>query len=109
MSIEKAKQHAVDRDESEEIAPGIWPFQIGQCYLIQLVTTYWSGRVIAGDDKWLLLEDAAWVAETGRYTQALASGSFSEVEIVPSGVAKIIARHAICDATPIATLPREQK
>ena len=59
------------------------PFEVGKAYLIRTVTHHHVGRVkrIVGDC--LVLEDASWVADDGRYQKALAEGTLSEVEPVP--------------------------
>lgn len=55
--------------------PGI-PDQV----LIRTVTHYHVGRVVSIDDRWIVLDEAAWVADTGRFSAALATGSLGEVE-----------------------------
>jgi hypothetical protein len=54
------------------------------------------------------LEDAAWIADTGRFADALKSGKFNEVEPFPDGQV-IVGRGAIIDAIQISVTPREQK
>ncbi|CAK0747926.1 hypothetical protein CCP3SC15_1500015 [Gammaproteobacteria bacterium] len=55
-----------------------------------------------------VLEDAAWIADTGRFADCLANGSLSEVEPFVGPV--IICRGAIVDATEWThELPRSQK
>ena len=66
-----------------------------------------TGRLVAVTDKELLLEDAAWIADTGRFSDALLSCEFAEVEPFPEGEV-IIGRGAIIDAAIISKLPREQ-
>lgn len=56
----------------------------------------------------LVLEHAAWIADDGRLTQALANSEFNEVEIFPGGRV-IIGRASIIDATEIKTIPTSQK
>lgn len=72
------------------------PFEVGKAYMIRTVTMAWCGRVVAADAQFLQLKDAAWVADLGRYHQAIERGSLSEVEPVP-GTA-IIGVGAIVDA-----------
>ena len=56
----------------------------------------------------LELEDAAWIADTGRWSNALVKGTLTEVEPYPAGVS--IARGAVIDVSPWQhTLPRETK
>jgi len=56
------------------------PYKLGQAYLVETVTKFFTGRLMAVHAGELVLTDAAWIADTGRYMQAVASGDFSEVE-----------------------------
>ena len=83
-------------------------FQVGQCYLIRTVTMMYTGRVTAITDLDIVLEDSAWIADSGRYHDALAKGTLSEVEPYPDGNGVMIA--SIVDFAPWDhPLPREQK
>jgi len=84
------------------------PWQLGKNYLIRTVTMIQTGRLIKVTDKELVIEDAAWIADTGRFADALKTGKFNEVEPFPDGQV-IIGRGAIIDAIQISVLPREQK
>ena len=62
--------------------------QPGESVIIRTVTNYFVGRVdsiTAGEVK---LSDASWVADTGRYSDALTKGGqvFNDVERLPHGV-----------------------
>ena len=83
------------------------PWVIGQAYHVETVTKYWTGRLVAVYDSELILEDAAWIAHTGRYADFFENGP-EEVEPVPGPVG--ISRGAIVawQEWPIA-LPREQR
>jgi len=82
------------------------PYKVGETYLIRTVTTYWAGRIVAVGDKEIVMVDAAWIADTGRFNEAVKSGSFSEVEPVPTGTEIVVGRGAIVDAVPvILTIP----
>ncbi len=85
---------------------GIW--EIGAIYLIRTVTMIDTGRLVAFGDKELVLEDAAWIADTGRFSDAVKSAEFSEVEPFPNGRV-IIGRGAIVDAVQILVAPRSRK
>jgi len=56
------------------------PFEIGKSYLIRTVTLYYTGRVKDAKGKFVQLEEAAWIADAGRWEQATKDGSFNEVE-----------------------------
>lgn len=83
-------------------------FKIGQNYLIRTVTMIDTGRVVEVNDHEIVIEDAAWIADTGRFADCLKSGVYSEVEPFPDGRV-IIGRSAVIDAVEIASLPRTQK
>lgn len=84
------------------------PFEKGSCYLFRLVTHYWTGRVVEVGEKEIVLEDAAWIADTGRFQQAVTQGALNEVEPVPGRV--VIGRGALVDACEWRhPLPDKQK
>ena len=56
------------------------PFMIGEKYLICTVTRYYTGKVINTFQKFVQLENAAWIPATGRWMQANSEGLFKEVE-----------------------------
>jgi len=56
--------------------------EIGKSYMIRTVTYFWTGWLVSQTDDELVLEDAAWIADTGRWTQAINDGELSEVEPV---------------------------
>ena len=83
-------------------------FEVGKLYLIRSVTMYYTGRLVRITKTDLLLEDAAWIADTGRFHTALKIGSFNEIEPFIKPV--IVSRGSIVDATIWNhALPREQK
>ena len=89
-------------------SPGDSAWEIGENYLIRTVTMIDTGRLVAVTDHELVLEDAAWVADTGRFADTLRSCEFSEVEPFPDGRV-VIGRGAVIDAVKIDKLPRYQK
>ncbi len=81
---------------------------IGTSIIVRTVTHYYTGKLVAADDKFLLLEDAAWVADTGRWAEALRTGVLSEIEPYPGRC--WVAVGAVNDFSPWAhPLPREVK
>lgn len=84
------------------------PWNIGANYLIRTVTMIDTGRLVQVTMTELVLEDAAWIADTGRFADALKKSEFAEVEPFPAGRV-IIGRGSIIDAVEILTLPRSQK
>lgn len=57
-------------------------FEVGNTVFIRTVTYHTVGRVTARDGDWLTLEDASWVADSGRFGEAIATGDLNEVERV---------------------------
>ena len=84
------------------------PWEIGKIYLIRTVTMIDVGRVVAVYPTEIVLEEACWVADTGRFTQAVATAEFSETEPFPDGRV-IIGRGSIIDAVQIKQTIRVQK
>ena len=78
MKIEKTEKQIMP----QQSATSSLPFQIGTAYFIRTVTYHLVGRVSAVNGKWLSLADAAWVADSGRFAQALKTGMLNEVEEV---------------------------
>jgi len=86
------------------------PYRIGKNYFIRTVTHHYTGRLVFVGEHELALEDAAWIADDGRFTQAVESGAFNEVEPFPVGRRVIIGRGSLIDAVEITfALPRTQK
>ena len=85
------------------------PYEIGAIYFIRSVTFFYTGRLVRVTPLELVLEDAAWIADTGRFADALKEGaSFAEVEPYPNGHV-ILGRSAIVDAVKYHTTPRTQQ
>lgn len=66
-------------------------YEVGKSYLIETVTKYYLGRVKEITDYEIVLENAAWIADTGRYSTALEKGlegiDNSEIEIITNNPA----------------------
>lgn len=84
------------------------PWEIGKTYLIRTVTMIQTGRCVAIHDKEICLEDAAWIADTGRFSDALVSMDFGEVEPFPDGVI-FVGRGSIIDVVQVPKSPRIRK
>ncbi|MBW2096953.1 MAG: hypothetical protein JRI80_19000 [Deltaproteobacteria bacterium] len=82
-------------------------FQVGKKYLVRTVTMIVTGKLVKVTEQELLFEDAAWIADTGRYADTLENGEFTEIEPYKRPV--IVGRGALIDATELlCKLPREQ-
>lgn len=72
-------------------------FKIGESYLIRTVTMILVGRVEWVGDKEIELSSASWVADTGRFYDALKSGKLNEVEPFTNNI--LVGRGSLIDAT----------
>lgn len=88
-----------------------FPYVLGEPYFIRTVTFIYTGRLVAVTDQELVLEDVAWIADTGRFADALKDlKKLNEIEPFPDGQV-ILGRGAIVDAhiSKGSALPRSQK
>lgn len=84
----------------------VW--KIGKAYFIRTVTMYLTGKLVKITPQELVLEEAAWIADTGRFSEAMKTGAFNEVE--PFSGPVIVGRGSIIDAQEWSlVLPREMK
>lgn len=97
----KSKKSEIEYKQSDV------PFKVGSAYFIRTVTYFATGRVKAIVGSFLVLEDAAWVADTGRFREAIMKGILNEVE--PVEVDMFVNINSITDAFSWShALPREQ-
>lgn len=87
---------------------GTHPYQVGKNYFIRTVTHHYTGKLVKVTAKELLLEDVAWIADDGRFMNAIKDGDLKEIEPFQDDV--VLGRGAILDATIWRhELPRKQK
>ena len=81
---------------------------VGNSYFFRTVTYHLVGKVVAEHSNNIIeLEDASWVADSGRFMQAIKTGSLNEVE--PVGKAYINLK-SVTDFFPwVHALPTTQK
>lgn len=106
----KTKRNTNQRNEMKtKKTTKVHGFKTGKCYLIRTVTNYWTGRLIRIGPQELTLEDASWIADTGRFSQALnGPDNLNEVEPVVPNV--IVGRGSVVDAIEwLHPLPRVLK
>lgn len=97
-------------DEVPECEGHIFRNYIGKNVFIRTVTHHYTGRVVNVKDDFLQLIDAAWIADDGRFANAIASGTFEEVEPYPTGLIVNIGVGAVLDLCEFKhELPRVQK
>ena len=103
--IEKILEMAVG--ENGEGCSLSHPFKEGESYFIRTVTYHFIGTIKEIIGKWIVLKDASWVADSGRFHLALEKGELSEVEFMDKA---IINMDTITDATPWSNkVPKESK
>ena len=85
-------------------------FEVGQTYLIRTVTLHYTGRLVKITETDVVLEEAAWIASTGRYHECLRDGLLVLEEVEPYPDRVIVGRGGIIDAARWDhPLPRETK
>lgn len=72
------------------------PWSPGKKYLIRTVTHYALGELVDVYDGELVMTNASWVADTGRWNDCLVTGKLKESE--PHIGPLIVSRGAIVDA-----------
>ncbi len=100
--VEILKPKAMKRDDSH--------WKVGKNYFIRTVTHHLTGQLVKVTREELVLKDAAWIADDGRFMQAIKNGELKEVEPFPDDVEVIVGRGSLIDACIWAhELPRTQK
>lgn len=94
-SFLKSKKEQVDKVTKKEV--GVW--SVGQNYFIRTVTMSLMGRLECVDEHELVLSDASWIADTGRFSDFL-NGEFKEgkLEVEPFPDRVIVGRGSVIDA-----------
>ena len=76
---------------------------------IRTVTHHYTGKLLCVKDGFLMLKDCAWISDDGRFSTALSSGVFEEIEPFLDGIV-FIGLGAILDISEFMhELPRKQK
>ena len=84
-------------------------YEIGKQYMFRTVTHIITGQLVEIYPDGLVVAHAAWIADTGRYMQAVATGDFKVVEPYPANTPVIVNFTAMIDAVEIPKLPLTQK
>jgi len=82
---------------------------VGRNVFIRTVTHYYTGKIGAVTKHSVVLTDAAWVADTGRFGEALATGVLFEVEPYPDGPVDVMLGGIIDVCEWSHALPRKVK
>lgn len=94
--IEKLLEQLLS-EKSESFNGAENPFIIGKAYLIRTVTYHMLGKIERISGNFLVLSEASWVADSGRFGTAISSGELNEIEYVGDAIVSI---SAIADAFP---------
>ena len=86
-----------------------FPFAVGTSLFVRTVTMFHTGKLVKVTDKFIVLEEAAWVADTGRFSDALKNGTLSEVEPFPAGPVAVSLGSVVDIAEWKHALPTAQK
>jgi len=99
LSFEKLKEKLADLEAKKNAVQnprfGVW--HVGKAYVLRTVTMINVGRLVEVTENELVLESAAWIADTGRWNEFLEDGNYNECEPFPEGRV-IVGRHALIDA-----------
>jgi hypothetical protein len=90
-------ENAISDTIKNAIAPQL-PFEIGKNYLIRTITMIDIGRVTKIVGNFIVLDDASWIADTGRFNECLKNPT-TFVEIEPFTYPLILNTNSIVDAT----------
>lgn len=83
--VEYVKKSDVKSSKTKVIVDGTEiPFEIGGEYFFRTVTYHLTGRLVDVKGKFLILEDAAWIADSGRFHQFFTNPD-SQLEVEPFG------------------------
>lgn len=102
---ERIKNIVGEDDESFEVSE-LDDF-IGNKLFIRTVTYHLVGKVVKRIGNFIQLKDASWIADSGRFMNAIKDGKLNEVEPVGDAWVNL---HSITDMFPWKhALPKEQK
>lgn len=81
--------------------------QVGKVYAFRSVTMIYTGRVVDINEQEILVDEAAWIAETERWKDFVETGVHKEAEPYTRPV--VIGRGGLLDCTEIPSVIRKQK
>ena len=76
-TYKKIKNQLLEEEKVENLSD-----LIGKQFFFRTVTYHHVGRVVRFFGNFVVLENASWVADSGRFMQAIKEGTLSEVEPV---------------------------
>jgi hypothetical protein len=100
LTIGEAKELANMFNKCEAVKADFNPYTVGDTWFIRTVTMHLVGKLKAIGTQELVLEGGTvmWVADSGRFTDAIAKGNFTETEVYGDQDV-VVGRGAIVDAT----------
>ena len=96
MTVGEAMQIAAMFGATKNAGASAYDALVGRGVFVRAVTNHFTGRLVAVTDGELVIEDAAWIADSGRWSSALVSGVLGEIEPYPDGRV-IVSRGAVVD------------
>ena len=76
-TYDKIKKHLT---KEEQIDLSSYEDMIGNCFFFRTVTYHFVGKVVKRVGDFLELSGASWIADSGRFMQAIQKGELNEVE-----------------------------
>ncbi len=99
MMIDKIKYVRADSVKEIKLPEGDYsPWVIGKSYHIETVTKYFTGILLMVTDQELLIGEASWVCDTGRFNEYISGKNPNENEPYCRDTPIIIGRGSIVDA-----------
>ena len=84
MDSKKSAKSGTGRTRTAKSKIALLP-GVGSSVFIRTVTHHYTGRVVAVSDGFVALDEAAWIADDGRFSEAMLTGTLSEIEPYPDG------------------------
>lgn len=108
LTIGEVRKLASMFSQSNTVEP--CPLPVGKNVFVRTVTYFFTGYLKSVTGGFLILEKAAWIADTGRFSDALASGVMGEVEPYPPNLPVFIGVGGLIDVVEwIGALPLVKK
>ena len=93
--------------DDEKIDVSSYDDLVGKCFFFRTITYHCVGQVVKRFGSFLQLQDASWIADTGRFMNFIKEGKLNEVE--PVGI-QFVNLGSVVDFFPWKhPLPKEQK
>lgn len=95
-------------ENQETKASGTETFlKVGKIYGVRTVTMIYTGRLISVNSQEFLFDEVAWIPDTERWADFVATGAHKEAEPYTGQV--VIGRGGLLDAFEIPSVIRKQK